>query len=69
MLREYNNKSSKGFPGQTIVFTNSRRKTHQISDYLTKKRIKSAAYHGGLSYFKKKKELKKILQMEKYQQL
>ncbi|MCC7562511.1 MAG: DEAD/DEAH box helicase [Methanobrevibacter arboriphilus] len=55
ILREYNNKSSKGFPGQTIVFTNSRRKTHQISDYLTKKRIKSAAYHGGLSYFKKER--------------
>ena len=55
ILREYNNKSSKGFPGQTIVFTNSRRKTHQISDYLTKKRIKSAAYHGGLSYFKKQR--------------
>jgi len=55
ILIEHNIKSSKGFPGQTIVFTNSRRKTHQISNYLTKKRIKSAAYHGGLSYFKKER--------------
>lgn len=55
IIKEFNHKSSKGFSGQTIVFTNSRRKTHQISDYLTRKRIKSAAYHGGLSYFKKER--------------
>lgn len=55
ILREYHNKSSKGYSGQTIVFTNSRRKTHQIADYLTRKRIKATAYHGGLSYFKKEK--------------
>ncbi|MBZ9570544.1 DEAD/DEAH box helicase [Methanobrevibacter sp. TMH8] len=55
ILKEFHNKSSKGFPGQTIVFTNSRRKTHQIADYLTRKRIKATAYHAGLSYFKKEK--------------
>lgn len=55
ILKESRNKSSKGYSGQTIVFTNSRRKTHQIADYLTKKRIKTTAYHAGLSYFKKEK--------------
>jgi len=55
ILKEYHIKSSKGYYGQTIVFTNSRRKTHQIADYLSKKRIKAEAYHAGLSYFKKEK--------------
>ncbi|RBQ22943.1 ATP-dependent DNA helicase [Candidatus Methanobinarius endosymbioticus] len=55
VLKEYSIKSSKGYSGQTIIFTNSRRKTHQIADYLVKKRIKANAYHAGLSYFKKEK--------------
>ncbi|MDR0900427.1 MAG: DUF5814 domain-containing protein [Methanobrevibacter sp.] len=55
ILKEFHTKSSKGFSGQTIIFTNSRRKTHQIADYLTRKRISAAPYHGGLSYFKKEK--------------
>lgn len=50
---EYKNISKKGFHGQTIIFTNSRRKTHSIADYLTKRNIKAAAYHAGLSYSKK----------------
>ena len=50
---EYKNVSKKGFHGQTIIFTNSRRKTHSIADYLTKRNIKAAAYHAGLSYSKK----------------
>jgi len=37
--REYAKTSSKGFHGQTIVFTNSRKKCHQISQSL---RIQSA---------------------------
>jgi len=44
---EYNRKSSKGFRGQTIVFTNSRRNCHKLSDAL---QIRAAAYHGGLPY-------------------
>ena len=52
---EYKNVSKKGFHGQTIIFTNSRRKTHSIADYLTKRNIKAAAYHAGLSYSKKSK--------------
>ncbi len=52
---EYKNISKKGFHGQTIIFTNSRRKTHSIADHLTKRNIKAAAYHAGLSYAKKSK--------------
>lgn len=52
---EYKIVSKKGFHGQTIIFTNSRRKTHSIADYLTKRNIKAAAYHAGLSYAKKSK--------------
>lgn len=55
VLKEFKTKSSKGYEGQTIIFTNSRRKTHQIASYLTRKRINSSAYHAGLSYFKKEK--------------
>jgi helicase len=49
--REYAKKSSKGFHGQTIVFTNSRKKCHQISQSL---RIQSAPYHAGLTYVQRK---------------
>jgi helicase len=50
---EFQNRSQKGFHGQSIIFTNSRRKTHSIADYLTKRGIKARAYHAGLSYSKK----------------
>jgi helicase len=50
---EYQKRSKKGYHGQTIIFTNSRRKTHSIADYLVKRGIKSSAYHAGLSYSKK----------------
>ena len=53
--KEFNTKSKKGYRGQTIIFTNSRRKTHQIANYLSNKRVKAAAYHAGLSYYKKEK--------------
>ena len=53
--REFNTKSKKGFRGQTIIFTNSRRKTHQIANYLNNKRVNAQAYHAGLSYYKKEK--------------
>ncbi|MDR2545135.1 MAG: DUF5814 domain-containing protein [Methanobrevibacter sp.] len=55
ILKESSIKSSKGYLGQTIIFTNSRRKTHQIADFLSKKRVNAAAYHAGLSYYKKEK--------------
>ena len=53
--KEFNTKSKKGYRGQTIIFTNSRRKTHQIANFLTNKRISAQAYHAGLSYYKKEK--------------
>jgi helicase len=49
---EYNRKSSKGFRGQTMVFTNSRRNCHKISESL---KIPAAAYHAGLPYKQRRK--------------
>ncbi|MCE5215214.1 MAG: DEAD/DEAH box helicase [Methanobacterium sp.] len=51
--REQQNISQKGFHGQSIIFTNSRRKTHEIATNLSKRKIKATAYHAGLSYSKK----------------
>ena len=53
--KEFESKSSKGYKGQTIIFTNSRRKTHSIAQQVEKKGISTAAYHAGLSYSKKVK--------------
>ncbi len=48
---EYKITSSAGFRGQTIVFTNSRRKTTEIAEYLRfSSSLKAHAYHSGLSY-------------------
>ncbi len=49
--KEYARTSSRGFRGQTIVFTNSRKKCHQICRSL---RIQSAPYHAGLTYAQRK---------------
>jgi len=43
--RAFDTKSSKGYRGQTIVFTNSRRRCHEISRKLE---YDSAPYHAGL---------------------
>jgi archaea-specific helicase len=53
--QEFKNKSKKGFHGQTIIFTNSRRKTHLIANYLTRHKVHSSAYHAGLSYAQKER--------------
>ncbi len=50
--QEYSKLSSKGFHGQTIVFTNSRRNCHMLADSLT---IKAMPYHAGLSYSERKR--------------
>ncbi len=50
--QEYNKRSSKGFRGQTIVFTNSRRNCHMLAEGLS---IKALPYHAGLSYSERKK--------------
>jgi helicase len=43
---EYRHTSTKGFRGQTIIFTNARARCHTIADALG---IRAAAYHAGLS--------------------
>jgi len=62
--KEYKTVSSKGFHGQTIIFTNSRRKTHSIADYLEKRGVSAAAYHAGLSYAKKSRIEKDFLKQK-----
>ena len=49
--REFDTKSSKGYRGQTIIFTNSRRRCHEISRKLE---YDSAPYHAGLDYKRRK---------------
>jgi helicase len=49
--REFDRESSKGYRGQTIVFTNSRRRCHEISRKLE---YSSAPYHAGLDYGRRK---------------
>jgi helicase len=48
---ELSHTSSKGYKGQTIVFTNSRARCHRISNSLSSR---SAPYHGGMSYLERK---------------
>jgi helicase len=50
--RAFDTKSSKGYRGQTIVFTNSRRRCHEISRRLE---YDSAPYHAGLDYGRRKR--------------
>jgi helicase len=50
--REFDRKSSKGYRGQTIVFTNSRRRCHEVSRKLE---YDAAPYHAGLDYRRRKK--------------
>jgi helicase len=50
--REFDRESSKGYRGQTIVFTNSRRRCHEISRKLA---YASAPYHAGLDYGQRKR--------------
>ncbi|TXT55834.1 MAG: hypothetical protein BAJATHORv1_30217 [Candidatus Thorarchaeota archaeon] len=51
---EFRTKSSSGNKGQSIIFTFSRRRAHSISDWLREHGIRSAVYHGGLSYTKRR---------------
>jgi archaea-specific helicase len=50
--REFDRESSKGYRGQTIIFTNSRRRCHEISRRLE---YDAAPYHAGLDYRRRKK--------------
>jgi helicase len=42
--------SSTGFRGQTIVFTNARRRTHELSTFLEENGLKATPYHAGMTY-------------------
>ena len=50
--REFDTESSKGYRGQTIIFTNSRRRCHEISRKLE---YNAAPYHAGLDYRRRKR--------------
>jgi helicase len=43
-------RSSTGFHGQTIVFTNSRRRTHDLSNFLQSMGLGVTPYHAGMTY-------------------
>ncbi|WP_256685424.1 DEAD/DEAH box helicase [Halococcus qingdaonensis] len=49
--REFDRKSPQGYRGQTIIFTNSRRRCHQLARKLE---YDAAAYHAGLDYSRRK---------------
>jgi len=49
--RAFDSESSKGYRGQTIIFTNSRRRTHEVSRRLS---YSSAPYHAGLDQGRRK---------------
>jgi len=45
----YFEKSSYGFKGQSIIFTNSRKKCESLTAYLQNKEIRARSYHSGLT--------------------
>ena len=45
----FNLKSEYGFKGQSIIFTNTRKKCEYLANYLTKRGIKTEPYHSGLT--------------------
>ena len=51
---EFKLKSSFGFRGQSIVFTNSRKNTERLAEFLSDNHIRSYAYHGGLEHGQRK---------------
>ncbi|WP_058367312.1 DEAD/DEAH box helicase [Haloparvum sedimenti] len=59
--REFDTKSSKGYRGQTIIFTNSRRRCHEISRKLE---YSSAPYHAGLDYGRRKQVERQFLNQD-----
>ena len=51
--KEFATISPMGYKGQTIIFTDSRRKTEEIAMELNKKNVTALSYHAGLSYANK----------------
>ena len=52
---EFFNRSSYGYSGQTIVFTNSRRHCYELSSKLNKRGLNTVVYHSGLTFSERKK--------------
>jgi len=52
--KEWETISKKGYHGQSIVFTYSRRKCGEIASYLQSRGITARSYHAGLSYVERK---------------
>lgn len=48
-------KSSRGYSGQTLVFTNSRRNCENLAHKLSRVGVKATYYHAGLTYPQRKK--------------
>ncbi|MHA1107455.1 MAG: DEAD/DEAH box helicase, partial [Promethearchaeota archaeon] len=46
----YSRTSKYGFKGQTIVFTNTRKKCEALAAYLSDRQIRARPYHSGLTY-------------------
>ncbi len=63
--REEKIKSSTGYKGQTMVFTNSRRNCERLAKDLKRKGIFSTYYHAGLT-FRKRKEVERGFEKGKY---
>ncbi len=63
--REERIKSSTGYKGQTMVFTNSRRSCEKLAKDLKRKGIFSTYYHAGLT-FRKRKEVERGFEKGKY---
>ncbi len=56
---EATRRSKQGYKGQTIVFTFSRKRTHELATYLTSKGLRAKPYHSGLPY-----KQRKLIEME-----
>lgn len=52
--KEKNERSSKGFYGQSLIFTNTRRKTRSLAEFLSARGVRTSEYHSGLSYRRRK---------------
>ncbi len=48
-------KSKEGYFGKSLVFTNSRRRTQEITVFLRSEGIRVAYYHAGLTYYERKR--------------
>ncbi len=53
--QEFRHVSSSGNKGQSIIFTYSRRRAHELSDWLREHRVSTSVYHGGLSYSRRRR--------------